>query len=154
MRKTWLLAMAVLSTFVLAAPAGAQAADASVVVVHGIPDTPVDVYVNDNLTLDDFASRRSPSRCRCRRAATPWPSGRPMPRPRPTPLLAATAKLAAGQNVPVVAHLDRGRRPDAHPVRQRHRRRRRPARAASSCATPPPPRRSTCSPAASRCSPT
>lgn len=36
-------------------PAGAAAADsASLSVLHGIPDTPVDVWVNGELTLDDF----------------------------------------------------------------------------------------------------
>jgi hypothetical protein len=37
------------------APAHAQEAPASVVIIHGVPDTPVDVYVNGDLTLDDFA---------------------------------------------------------------------------------------------------
>lgn len=42
---------------VAAAPnlAQAQTPPASVVIVHGVPDTPVDVYVNGALTLDDFA---------------------------------------------------------------------------------------------------
>jgi hypothetical protein len=46
-----------LGTFALVAgaPAQAQDAPASVVIVHGVPDTPVDVYVNGDLTLDDFA---------------------------------------------------------------------------------------------------
>ena len=38
-----------------ASPAQAQESPASVVIVHGVPDTPVDVYVNGDLTLDDFA---------------------------------------------------------------------------------------------------
>lgn len=37
------------------APASAATADTAVLsVLHGIPDTPVDVYVNGELTLDDF----------------------------------------------------------------------------------------------------
>jgi hypothetical protein len=47
-------ALAATSFIALAAPATAQEATASVVVIHGIPDTPVDVYVNGDLTLDDF----------------------------------------------------------------------------------------------------
>ena len=35
--------------------AHAQDANASVVIIHGVPNTPVDVYVNGALTLDDFA---------------------------------------------------------------------------------------------------
>lgn len=39
----------------LALPAHAATADgASLSVLHGVPDTPVDVWVNDELTLDDF----------------------------------------------------------------------------------------------------
>ena len=56
MRKLW-LAPAILALVALgvAAPAAsAQEGNATVVVVHGIPDTDVDVYVNDELTLDDF----------------------------------------------------------------------------------------------------
>jgi hypothetical protein len=38
-----------------AAPAtAATAGNASLSVLHGVPDTPVDVWVNDELTLDDF----------------------------------------------------------------------------------------------------
>lgn len=36
------------------APANAAEDNAMLSVLHGIPDTPVDVYVNDELTLDDF----------------------------------------------------------------------------------------------------
>jgi hypothetical protein len=39
----------------LAAPASAQEAGAQVRVLHGIPGTPVDVYVNGERALDDFA---------------------------------------------------------------------------------------------------
>ena len=39
----------------LAAPAVAQTAGAEVRVLHGIPGTPVDVYVNGERALDDFA---------------------------------------------------------------------------------------------------
>jgi len=46
---------AALLPLALAAPAGAQAAGAEVRVLHGIPGTPVDVYVNGERALDDFA---------------------------------------------------------------------------------------------------
>ena len=72
--KKLLLASLVAAAPLTAVPAAsAQESDASVVVVHGIPDTTVDVYVNDELTLDDFAfstvtEPRSPSE-----PATPSP---------------------------------------------------------------------------------
>lgn len=47
------LAAAALATLGFAAPASA-ADEASLSVLHGIPDTPVDVYVNGELTIDDF----------------------------------------------------------------------------------------------------
>ena len=37
------------------APAGAAESPAMLSVLHGVPDLTVDVYVNDELTLDDFA---------------------------------------------------------------------------------------------------
>ena len=46
---------AALLPLALAAPAGAQEAGAEVRVLHGIPGTPVDVYVDGERALDDFA---------------------------------------------------------------------------------------------------
>jgi hypothetical protein len=46
---------AALLPLALAVPASAQAAGAEVRVLHGIPGVPVDVYVNGELALDDFA---------------------------------------------------------------------------------------------------
>lgn len=47
------IAAAALATLGFAVPASA-ADEASLSVLHGIPDTPVDVYVNGELTIDDF----------------------------------------------------------------------------------------------------
>ncbi|MFC6324790.1 DUF4397 domain-containing protein [Microbacterium koreense] len=58
MRKTLALGVAAgaIAAMGLIAPAHAAGADnAQLSVLHGIPDTPVDVYVNGDLTLDDFA---------------------------------------------------------------------------------------------------
>ncbi|MGM1018185.1 MAG: DUF4397 domain-containing protein [Actinomycetota bacterium] len=58
MRKTAAagLAVAMSAALGLALPAAAATSDdAQLSVLHGIPDTPVDVYVNGELTLDDFA---------------------------------------------------------------------------------------------------
>ena len=46
--------IAALAVVGFAAPAQAADGDAALSVLHGIPDTPVDVYVNGELTLDDF----------------------------------------------------------------------------------------------------
>lgn len=48
------LGAAALLSLALAAPAAAQDAGAQVRVLHGIPGTPVDVYVNGERALDDF----------------------------------------------------------------------------------------------------
>lgn len=48
------LGAAALLSLALAAPASAQDAGAQVRVLHGIPGTPVDVYVNGERALDDF----------------------------------------------------------------------------------------------------
>ena len=54
MRKMTLLLAAMALAIVPASAAMAQASDGQVTVVHGIPDLPVDVYVNGDLTLEDF----------------------------------------------------------------------------------------------------
>lgn len=59
MRKTTAagIAAGVVAALGIAMPASADttADEATLSVLHGIPDTPVDVYVNGDLTLDDFA---------------------------------------------------------------------------------------------------
>lgn len=50
------LAAAAFATLGFAAPAS-EADEASLSVPHAIPDTPVDVYVNGELTIDDFQPR-------------------------------------------------------------------------------------------------
>jgi hypothetical protein len=54
MRKTAALALTGGLTFAFAAPALADGHEATVYVLHGVPDAVVDVYVNGDLTLDDF----------------------------------------------------------------------------------------------------
>lgn len=55
MRKSAALALAGGLTLAFAAPALADGHEATVYVLHGVPDATVDVYVNGDLTLDDFA---------------------------------------------------------------------------------------------------
>ncbi|MCA1780703.1 MAG: DUF4397 domain-containing protein [Dermatophilaceae bacterium] len=54
MRKTAALALAGGLTLAFAAPALADGHEATVFVLHAVPDATVDVYVNGDLTLDDF----------------------------------------------------------------------------------------------------
>ena len=110
MRKLW-LAPAILALVALgvAAPAAsAQEGNATVVVIHGIPDIDVDVYVNDELTLEDFTYETVTD-------PLSLPPGdyalavRPADAdPASDPILEADATLAAGNNVTVIAHLSEG----------------------------------------------
>jgi hypothetical protein len=54
MRKMFVLFGALMLLLVPATAASAQSSEGQVVVVHGVPDLTVDVYVNGDLTLEDF----------------------------------------------------------------------------------------------------
>lgn len=54
MRKMLVLFGALLLALAPATAASAQSSEGQVVVVHGVPDLTVDVYVNGDLTLEDF----------------------------------------------------------------------------------------------------
>lgn len=117
------IALAVLATLaatlglVLAgSPAQAAPGDATVSVVHGIPNTPVNVFVNGKSTLANFK---------------PGTVAGPLSLPAATykvdvfpaantagtgaPLLTLTAPLPAGANVTIVAHLDASGKPKLTP---------------------------------------
>ncbi len=88
----------------------------SVFVVHGIPDTPVDVYVDGQRAIDDFTpvSQQGPvSLPAGERTVALFPadaadgSG--------SPLLSAQADVPAGGNVTLVAHLNEGGTPTVTP---------------------------------------
>ncbi|MFC4553844.1 DUF4397 domain-containing protein [Georgenia faecalis] len=75
-----------------AAPAGAQTSDtASLTVLHGVPDTVVDVYVNGALTLDDF---------------TPGTVAGPLDLAAGPYTIAITASDAADDSAPVIGPVD------------------------------------------------
>ena len=89
----------------------AVAADATVTVVHGIPDTPVDVYVDGTVAIPNFQYETV--------TTTSLPEGEHTLDIRPAgaaastaPILTATATLASGGNYSVVAHLN----PDPAPT--------------------------------------
>lgn len=76
----------------LAAPAQAQTSDAATLsVLHGVPETPVDVYVDGELTLDDFA---------------PGDLAGPLELPGGTYAVAITASDAEDDSDPVIGPVD------------------------------------------------
>jgi hypothetical protein len=86
-------------------PASATSGQALVTVVHGIPDTPVDVYVDGAEALSDFTFQTVTD-------PIPLPAGDHEIEVRPAgaaastdPILEATATLAAGDNTTIVANL-------------------------------------------------
>lgn len=99
---------------VAVAPAQAATGDASLSVLHAVPNTPVDVYVNDKLTLNDFR---------------PGTLAGPLSLPAGTYSVAITApdakndkspiigpislKLAGGTSYTAVAHLSASGKPTA-----------------------------------------
>src|SRR5215207_1267379 len=94
----------------------AAAENASVSVVHGIPDTPVNVFVNGDLTLRNFAPGT---------VAGPLslPAGSYEVKVFPAantagtgnPVISATADVPAGANVTLAAHLTAGGKPSITP---------------------------------------
>ncbi|OAH51375.1 DUF4397 domain-containing protein [Microbacterium oleivorans] len=118
MRKTLSagVALGAAVAFAAFAPASAATSDtADLAVLHAIPDTPVDVYVNGDLTIDDFQ---------------PGDLGGPLELPGGTYSVALTAAdatddsdpvlgpidltLEAGMNYTAVAHLDAEGTPTAN----------------------------------------
>ena len=109
------IAAAAATTLALAPVALAQDTG-TVRVVHGIPDTPVDVYVDGERALDDFEPGTSAG-------PVDLPAGSREVAIFPAdaadgsgePLLSATADLPAGGSVTLVAHLTEGGDPTVTP---------------------------------------
>ncbi|HUH06976.1 MAG TPA: DUF4397 domain-containing protein [Egibacteraceae bacterium] len=90
----------------VAGPAAAQTDQGTVTVVHGVPDLVVDVYVNGDLTLEDFAPGTITD-------PLTLPAGDYELAIRPAgadassdPAIAGSATLPAGADASIVAHLD------------------------------------------------
>jgi hypothetical protein len=100
----------VLSTALLLAafggPALAQSGDATVHVVHGIPGTPVDVYVNAELTLDDFQPGTVTDGLSLPAGAYQVDIRAADAAADAEPVLSGSADVPAGADVSLVAHLD------------------------------------------------
>ena len=112
MTKTFLAIVAgLMMTLGIAVGSAAAAGDATVYVVHGIPGTTVDVYVNNKLTLGAFKPGTVTD-------ALMLPAGDYQlairtagAAPNSDPLLSASATLKAGDNVSIVAYLDASGKP-------------------------------------------
>ena len=122
MRRRFLLAGAGLVAALLATlspmSVASAASTATVYVVHGIPKTPVDVYVDGKQALDDFQPGTSqgpidlpagPHKVAIFPADAADGSG--------SPLLSADADLPEGANVALVAHLDADGKPTVTPFK-------------------------------------
>ncbi|GAA3227733.1 hypothetical protein GCM10017691_18330 [Pseudonocardia petroleophila] len=119
MRKLTLAACGVaaaVATTLAVAPAASAQDTGTVYVVHGIPDTPVDVYVDGTRALDDFQPGTNAG-------PVDLPAGSREVAVFPAdaadgsgePLLSATADLPAGGNVTLVAHLSESGDPTVTP---------------------------------------
>lgn len=110
------LAIAAGSAVIGAGGVASAADNASVSVVHGIPKTPVNVFVNGKLTLRDFAPGKVAGplslpagsyKVTVFAAANTAGTG--------TPVISATAQVPAGANVTLVAHLTAAGKPTITP---------------------------------------
>lgn len=95
-----------LSVFFIPA-AQAQSDNGKVTVVHGVPDTPVDVYVNGDLTLEGFEPGTITDPLDLPAGSYDveiYPAGADPD--SEDPVISGSADLEAGANVSLVAHLD------------------------------------------------
>ena len=108
--------LAAAATTLATAPAATAQETGSVYVVHGIPNTPVDVYVDGARALDDFAPGTNAG-------PVDLPAGARQVAIFPadaadgsgSPLLSTSPDVPAGGNVTLVAHLDAGDKPTVTP---------------------------------------
>lgn len=101
------IAVGMISALGLVLPATAATSDsAQLSVLHGIPDTPVDVYVNGELTLDDFQPGDLAGPLDLPAGDYDVAITAPDAADASAPILGpATISLAAGSNYTAVAHL-------------------------------------------------
>ena len=109
MRKPLALAAAAAVTAIVVgtgSPSSAQADTGTVTVIHGVPGVTVDVYVNGDLTLEDFLPETI-------NPPVELPAGdytvdiRPADAPdTDPPLITGSTTLPAGANATLIAHLD------------------------------------------------
>lgn len=107
-RKLALLGVAAATTAAaagFASVANAQAATGTVTVIHGVPGVTVDVYVNGDLTLEDFTPETVTDALELP-AADYTVDIRPADAdPASAPIITGSATLPAGANATLIAHL-------------------------------------------------
>lgn len=103
-----LIALLAAGLLLMLAPAAvAQEDTGQVTVVHGIPDTPVDVYVNGDLTLEGFEPGTVTDPLELPAGSYELEVFAAGADPESEePVLSGSADLSAGANVSIVAHLD------------------------------------------------
>jgi hypothetical protein len=98
-----------------ASPAMAASANASVTIVHGIPDTPVDVYANGNKILSDFMFKTVTSPLSLPAGSYAIAVRKAGSAADSTPVLSATEQVPAGANLTIVADLTAAGQPALTP---------------------------------------
>ncbi|ABP56633.1 DUF4397 domain-containing protein [Salinispora tropica] len=93
----------------------AYAATADVSVVHGIPDTPVDVYVNGEKTLDNFAPGEVAGPLELKEGAYDIALTKPGEPVDSAILTVDDAQVPGGANISIAAHLDASGQPKITP---------------------------------------
>jgi hypothetical protein len=99
------LALAAGTAASTAVPAGAATPDATVTIVHGIPNTPVDVYANGSKILPDFTFKTVTSPLELPAGSYTIDVRKAGSAATSTPVLSATEQLTAGENATIVAGL-------------------------------------------------
>ena len=96
--------------------------------MHGIPDTPVDVYVNGKKTLDNFKPGDVAGPLNLPEGEYDIALTKPGEPIGSAILKVDNAAVPGGANISLAAHLDAAGKPTDHPVRQRRLARSTPAR--------------------------
>ena len=100
-----ILCLAAGTTAATALPASAATGDATVTVVHGIPNTPVDVYANGKKIISGFMFKSVAGPLQLPPGSYTLDVRKAGSAATSTPVLAATEQLTAGENATVVAAL-------------------------------------------------
>ena len=98
-----------------AVPAYAAAGTATVTIVHGIPNTPVDVYANGKKVLSGFAFKTVTSPLSLPAGSYAIAVRKAGAAASSTPILAATEQVPAGANLTIVADLTAAGKPALTP---------------------------------------
>ncbi|MBB5868101.1 hypothetical protein F4553_001480 [Allocatelliglobosispora scoriae] len=109
------VALAVAAVAGLASVTPAYAATSQVYVVHGIPATPVDVYVNDKLTLEDFQPGTVAGPLSLPEGSYDIDLTKPGEPISAAILSVDDAAVPGGANISIVAHLDAAGKPKITP---------------------------------------